>query len=77
MDHRQTIADQLREAERTLALGEKHIARQYGIISELERDGLKSDAERARKLLASFEEVQKEHIARRDLLEQTYWGACV
>jgi hypothetical protein len=77
VDNRQMIADQLREAERHVALGEKHIARQYDIISELERYGLDSEADRARELLASFEEVQKEHIARRNLLEQTFWGVSV
>ena len=40
MDNRYMIADQLREAERHVALGEKHVARQYGLVSELERGGL-------------------------------------
>lgn len=69
MDNRQMIVDQLREANRHVELGEKHIARQYDIISELERNGEDSDADRARELLATLKEMQKEYVAHRNLLE--------
>lgn len=75
MNNHQMIADQLREVERHLALSEKYIARQYDIVSEFERDGFDLDADEARKRLTSLVEFQKEHIARRHRLEQTFWGA--
>jgi hypothetical protein len=70
MDKRQMMVDHLKQAQLHVALGEKPIARQYDIISELERDGNNSDADQARELLATFEEMQEEHIAHRDRLER-------
>jgi hypothetical protein len=52
------------QAERHVALGKKHIARQREIVAELERDG--HDTRSARSLLSQFEELQKMHVADRD-----------
>jgi hypothetical protein len=75
MNNRQMIADQLREVERHVALSETYIARQDDIVSEFERGGFDFSADEVRKRLASLMEFQKEHIARRIRLEQTFWGA--
>jgi len=56
----------LEQAERDVALGQAHIARQKEIIKELKRLG--SDTEQARDLLAQFESMQGLHIAHRDRL---------
>lgn len=63
---RATILDHLQLAERHVAEGERHIARQKEIIVELEND--RHDAIAARALLVQFEEMQVLHIADRDRL---------
>jgi hypothetical protein len=65
---RATVTAHLAQAERHVALGEQHIARQREIVSELE-DG-SHDAVQARRLLAQFEELQALHIADRDRLRR-------
>jgi hypothetical protein len=77
MDKRQMMVDHLKQAQLHVALGEKHIARQYDIISELERDGNDSEADQARELLAAFEEMQEEHISHRDRIEEELRAALV
>ena len=59
----------LAEAERTVALGQSHLERQFRIIAELERRG--HDATGARDLLVIFLAIQAQHEAHRDqLLEE-------
>jgi GAF domain-containing protein len=56
----------LTQAERHVALGEQHIARQHDIIARLGQSG---DAlKTARELLAQFQNSQKLHIGERDRL---------
>ena len=62
------IALHLAEAERHVVQGERNIARQRNVLATLERDG--HDAGQARKLLATFEELQAMHIADRDRLRE-------
>ena len=63
MDHaKQTLA----VAERIVAMGRRHVARQREIVAEL--GGVGRDAEVARELLATFEILQEEHGAHRDRL---------
>ncbi len=54
------------QAHRAVALGRSHIARQIEIVAELERDG--HDATAARRLLATFRDLQVQHEAHRDRL---------
>ena len=54
----------LEQAERHVAEGEQHIARQRELIAELERDG--HDTTTAIELLRTFEQSQAGHIADRD-----------
>lgn len=65
---RKSIESLLREAEQHVALGESHIRRQRELIVELEADGLADMAERARDILARFENVQSLYVAQRDKL---------
>lgn len=51
----------LAQAEEHIALGEHHIARQRELVAELERNG--HDTAEARRLLTTFEEMQKMHAA--------------
>jgi len=54
------------QAEWRLTLGERHIARQRGIIAELERDG--HDSTQAKELLAVFMATQATRVDGRDRL---------
>jgi hypothetical protein len=65
---RKSLERHLALAERNLALGEKHIQRQRGLIADLERDA--QDATGARVLLVTLEATQALHFADRDLLRQ-------
>jgi hypothetical protein len=67
MDRRR-LAQSIAEAERHIAEGESHIARQLEIIGELERAG--HDAQAARDVLAKFREMHAFHIANRDRRKQ-------
>ena len=58
----------LAQAEGHISLGERHIARQRELVSELERGPY--DTTEARLLLANFEEVQKMHVVDRDRLRR-------
>jgi hypothetical protein len=61
------ILEHLEQARRHIALSERHIARQREIITELIRGGY--DPFHSRQLLASFEELQRLHIAELDRIE--------
>ena len=63
---RSVLVNNLYMAERHVAIGEGHIARQHELIAELERGG--HDATAARALLRKFEELQKLHWDDRDRL---------
>jgi arginine repressor len=54
------------QAEQHVALGERHIARQYELVAKLERDG--QDATEAKLFLDTLQELQATHIAHRDRL---------
>jgi len=58
----------LAEAEEHVSLGEKHVQIQRNKVAELEQDG--HDTVTARKLLATFEDVQNMHVADRDRLRK-------
>jgi hypothetical protein len=58
------VLDHLQQAERHVAEGERHLARQKEIVAELPGDG--HDARAARALLAQFEDLLALHIADRD-----------
>jgi hypothetical protein len=62
------LRDHLALAERHAAEGEDHIERQRRILAELERDG--HDTALARKLLATLEATQAQHVANRDRLRR-------
>jgi hemerythrin len=66
MIDRQLWQEHVAQAERHVAEGEQHVARQREIVAELERDG--HDAESARQLLKTLEELLAMHIADRDWL---------
>jgi hypothetical protein len=63
---RKTLERHLQQAERHVAVGQKHINCQRERIKQLEKGG--HDASHARTLLALFEELQIMHIAHRDRL---------
>jgi hypothetical protein len=65
---RRTLERHLAEAEKHIATGQAKIARQQEIIAELERDS--HDPILARKLLATFEEVQRVQLQERDTVVQ-------
>jgi hypothetical protein len=56
----------LKQAERHVALGARHIADQERRVTELRRSG--HDTTRSRDLLRIFRDMQIQHIAHRDLL---------
>jgi len=56
----------LEKAERHVALGESHIARQREMVRRLTEAGYPAD--RAINLLRTFEDLQRQHIAHRDWL---------
>jgi hypothetical protein len=70
---RQMAREHLVEAEGFVRLGLGHIALQKRIVGRLERDGL--DATQARRLLATYLVVQKEHEAHRDRLKHEVAGS--
>ena len=61
---RESLIRHLAQAEARIAVGQKHIARQYEIIAELEQVG--QDAVTAKALLVVFEATHALHIADRD-----------
>ena len=64
----------LARAERHVAEGEVHLARQRELIRKLERDGHGSRA--ARRFLRSLEETQALHVADRDRVRAELRRAC-
>lgn len=62
------IADHLKQAERHVADGARHVERQREIVAELEADGHGAAARQAAALLVQFEEVQALLVADRDRL---------
>jgi hypothetical protein len=58
---RALILDHLAQAERHVAEGKEHLDRQRQILAELQRDG--HDTAEAKKLLATFEALQAQHVA--------------
>ena len=65
---RQIISGYLTQAEQRVPDGEGRIARQCGLIAQLERDG--HDATAARQPLATFENAQAMHVANRFRLQR-------
>ena len=65
---RAMLKQHLAQAEGHIALGERHIVRQRKLVAELEQKGC--DTAEAKRLLASFEELQAMHIADRDRLRR-------
>jgi hypothetical protein len=63
---RAMIERHLAQAEQHVALGERHLASQRDIVAMLERDN--HDVTEAKRLLATFKELQCLHIADRDRL---------
>ena len=63
---RSKLCEHLAIAEEHVAAGERNLARQRGIVADLEHHG--HDTAQALALLAYFEEVQAMHIAERDRL---------
>ena len=61
---RQLAIKHLEQAERHVALGEKHITRQRELIAQMEHGG--HDTATAVDLLRIFELVQQNHVADRD-----------
>jgi hypothetical protein len=70
---RVTLERHLAQVEEVIMKGERHLARQRGLVSELERHGLDSD--QAQRLLLQFEELQALHIADRDRLLKELWSS--
>jgi hypothetical protein len=63
---RAMILEHLELAQRHVAEGERHVARQKEIVAELANDAHGTTATRA--LLIQFEEMQAPHVADRDRL---------
>ena len=63
-----TIREHLDEAERHLALSDRHIARQIQIIDELERDGHPTTL--ALDVLATFRTLHATHLNHRDTIRK-------
>lgn len=68
MYERAVLERHLAQAEGHVALGERHIARQTEIVTELERDGHEAVAQQARALLKTFLITQATHVQDRDRL---------
>jgi hypothetical protein len=60
----------LTQTEGHVALGERHIARQQQIVSQLQRAGHEPDRGMAEALLSVLEESQELHVAHRDRLRR-------
>lgn len=67
------IERHLQQAQRHVSEGEQHIVGQRELLSRLQRDG--HDTKEAARLLASFEDLQRLHIADRDRLEKALAGS--
>ncbi len=65
---RDDLVDELAMAARHVATGWNCIRRQHDVIARLERHGLAT--ERARRLLARFEESQRAHVAHHERIAQ-------
>jgi len=65
-EHRALAMRHIAQCKTHIILGEKHIAKQLRLISELERDG--HDVGEAKALLAQFEQYQRLHCERFDTL---------
>ena len=65
MDRRMCL-DHLAIAERAIAFGERHIAREEQLISDLDRAG--RETKLALAVLATYRLTQAEHVRHRDLL---------
>jgi hypothetical protein len=63
---RNTLKQQLAQAEGHITMSKVHVASQRGFVAGLVRDG--HDASQAQALLLRFEELQQLHIADRDRL---------
>ena len=63
------MLDRVKQADCHILSGAFLIARQRELISELEERGIAEIAERGRKLLATFEELQAMRVAVRDRLK--------
>jgi hypothetical protein len=60
------LKQHLAQAEEHIVRGERHLARQRELVSEIERHG--RDSDQARRLLLQFQEMQALHIADRNRL---------
>jgi hypothetical protein len=70
---RKSEVGHLEMAERHVAEGEQHLARQRKLIAELERDG--HDTALAIELLHEFERTQASHIEERDRIRAELSGS--
>lgn len=61
--HRAWLVERLRQSDDRIDAGSRRIARQREIIEDI--DNLHDDSTLARRLLASYEELQALHIAQR------------
>ncbi|HEY6979614.1 hypothetical protein [Reyranella sp.] len=64
---RMVLERHLAQAEEHVALAEALVMRQRRIVAELERDHHRTAID-ARRMLAQFEAMQKEHAATRDMI---------
>jgi len=64
----QLIQAHLADAERHIALSNRHIARQIEIINELKRDGPSTDL--ALDLLAAYRALHASHLSHRDFIRK-------
>jgi len=60
MDRARKLA-QLQQAERHVAEGKKHVAKQEALVAALERDGHDAYAAKAREILAVLRDTQARH----------------
>jgi hypothetical protein len=70
---RALLLDHLATAERHVAEGEHHLARQRRLIAEMERDG--HDTRSALELLSTLEQTQAMHVSHRDHIRAELGGA--
>ena len=67
---RATLKQHLALAEEHVAKSQEHITRQQELVAELECHGHTRVAEKAKRLLAQFLELDVLHVAHRDRLKQ-------
>ena len=67
MDRKMEL-DHLALAEKAVADGERHIAREEQMIADLDRHGHSGDTKLACETLAALRRMQAEHIAHRNLI---------